>query len=293
MDVGFVGLGRMGTAMAANLAKAGHAVKLWNRTPGKAGPAILAGALEVHSVADAAEGEVVITMLADDAAVEDVTLGKGAILETMREDAIHIGMSTISVALAERLAKAHAERATLYISAPVFGRPTAAEGAQLNIVAAGAPHAIETVQKLFDAIGRRTFVVGERPEAANLVKLCGNFMIMSAVEAMAEAMTVALKGGVSKATFLEVLRGTQFDAPVYKNYGEILIEERYRPAGFTAPLALKDMRLMAAAAESARVPMPFLGIVHDHLLATVASEGDDVDWSAIAKIVARNAGLSG
>jgi 3-hydroxyisobutyrate dehydrogenase-like beta-hydroxyacid dehydrogenase len=293
MDVGFVGLGRMGTAMAANLAKAGHAVKLWNRTPGKAGPAILAGALEVDSVSDAAHGEVVITMLADDAAVESVTLGKGGLLDTMTKGAIHVGMSTISVALAERLAHAHMERGAVYLSAPVFGRPPAAEAAALSIVVAGAPHAIETVQPLFDAMGKKTFVVGERPEAANLVKLCGNFMIMAAIEAMGEAMTVAVKGGVSKAALLEVLRGTMFDAPVYKNYGEILVEERYRPAGFTAPLGLKDMRLMAAAAEATRVPMPFLGVIRDHLLATVASEGDDVDWAAVGKIIARNAGLSG
>jgi 3-hydroxyisobutyrate dehydrogenase-like beta-hydroxyacid dehydrogenase len=293
MDVGFVGLGRMGTAMAANLAKTGHAVKLWNRTPGKAGPAILAGALEVDSVSDAAHGEVVITMLADDAAVESVTLGKGGLLDTMTKGAIHVGMSTISVALAERLAHAHMERGAVYLSAPVFGRPPAAEAAALSIVVAGAPHAIETVQPLFDAMGKKTFVVGERPEAANLVKLCGNFMIMAAIEAMGEAMTVAVKGGVSKAALLEVLRGTMFDAPVYKNYGEILVEERYRPAGFTAPLGLKDMRLMAAAAEATRVPMPFLGVIRDHLLATVASEGDDVDWAAVGKIIARNAGLSG
>jgi 3-hydroxyisobutyrate dehydrogenase-like beta-hydroxyacid dehydrogenase len=293
MDVGFIGLGRMGTAMAANLAKAGHAVKLWNRTPGKAGPAILAGALEVQSVSDAAHGEVVITMLADDAAVEDITFGKGGLLETMTKGAIHVGMSTISTALAERLAHAHMERETLYLSAPVFGRPPAAEAAALSIVVAGAPHAIETVQPLFDAMGKKIFIVGERPGAANLVKLCGNFMIMAAIEAMGEAMTVAVKGGVSKAALLEVLRGTMFDAPVYKNYGEILVEGRYKPAGFTAPLGLKDMRLMAAAAEASRAPMPFLGVIRDHLLATVASEGDDVDWAAVAKVIARNAGLSG
>ena len=200
--------------------------------------------------------------------------------------ALHVGHSTISVDLAERLAASGP-----YVAAPVFGRPPAAQAGKLFVLAAGDPGLVERCVPLFDTIGQRTFRIGDAPAAANLVKLSGNFMIMAAVEAMAEAMTLAEKGGVDRHMLLEVLTGTLFGAPVYQTYGTILVEDRFRPAGFAAPLGLKDMTLADAAATRYRAPMPLLGIVRDHLRATIAVEGEDVDWAGAALAVRRGAGL--
>jgi 3-hydroxyisobutyrate dehydrogenase-like beta-hydroxyacid dehydrogenase len=288
MKVGFIGLGRMGSAMAANLLKAGHEVAVWNRSPDKADALVQVGAQRAVSPRDAANAEVVMTMLADDSAVETTVYGEDGILGG---PALHVSHSTISVALAERLEADHREKGG-FVSAPVFGRPAAAEAAKLFVVAAGRPEHIEHCEPLFAAVGHRVFRVGTTPSAANLVKLSGNFMIMSAVEAMAEAMTLAEKGGVDRATLLEVLTGTLFGAPVYQTYGEILVEDRFRPAGFTAPLGLKDMNLVDAAATASRVPMPVLGVVRDHLRAAIAQEGKDIDWAGIGRVVRRGAGVS-
>jgi len=287
MKVGFIGLGRMGAAMAQNLVAAGHQVTVWNRSPDKAGPLVAAGATLAASPVEAAQGEVVMSMLADDAALAAVTFGDDGIAAG---PALHVSHSTIGVAMAERLA---AEAGTGgFVSAPVFGRPAAAEAAKLFVVAAGAAADLDRCAPLFDAIGQRTYRVGEAPSAANLVKLSGNFMIMAAVEAMAEAMTLADKGGVDRRILLDVLTGTLFDAPIYRTYGEFLVEDRFRPAGFTAPLGLKDMGLVDAAATASRVPMPLLGIVRDHLRTAIATEGEDIDWAAAGLAVRRAAGLT-
>lgn len=288
MKVGLIGLGQMGSAMASNLLKAGHDVTVWNRSTGKADALVDAGATEVATPAEAAQGEVVMTMLADDHAVEAVVYGDGGIVGA---PALHISHSTISVALADRLTADHPE-VQGYISAPVFGRPAAAQSAKLFIVAAGPSPQIDRCEPLFDAIGQRLFRVGERPSAANLVKLSGNFMIMAAVEAMAEAMSLAERGGVDRHALLEVLTGTLFGAPVYQTYGEILVNDRFRPAGFAAPLGLKDMNLADAAATASRVPMPLLGIIRDHLRAAIAQEGEAIDWAGAALAVRRSAGLA-
>jgi len=287
MKVGFIGLGRMGSAMAANLLKAGHEVAVWNRSPDKADPLVEAGARRAASPRDAAEGEVVMTMLADDPAVEAVVYGADGILHA---PALHVSHSTISIALAERLAADPAGHGG-YVSAPVFGRPAAAEAAKLFVVAAGAADHLDRCAPLFEAVAQRVFRIGEAPPMANLVKLSGNFMILSAVEAMAEAMTLAEKGGVARETLLEVLTGTLFGAPVYQTYGDILVEDRFHPAGFAAPLGLKDMNLVDAAATASRVPMPVLGIIRDHLRAAIAQEGEDIDWAGVALAVRHSAGV--
>ncbi|MGA1797355.1 NAD(P)-dependent oxidoreductase [Sphingomonas sp. 4RDLI-65] len=285
MKIGFIGLGQMGSAMAANLVKAGHDVTVWNRSPDKAEALVEAGATLADRPVDAAQGDVVMTMLADDRAVEAVVYGEGGIRAA---PALHISHSTIGVALADRLA---ADAAGGFVSAPVFGRPVAAQAAKLFVVAAGAPADLDICEPLFAAIGQRTFRIGETPSAANLVKLSGNFMIMAAVEAMAEAMTLAEKGGIDRRMLLDVLTGTLFDAPIYHTYGDILVEDRFRPAGFAAPLGLKDMTLVDTAATHLRVPMPLLGIVRDHLKSAIATEGEDVDWAGVALAVRRNAGI--
>jgi len=291
MQIGFLGLGRMGAAIATNLIRARHDVRVWNRSADKARPLLEAGATLAASPKDAADRDIVITMLADDAALSAVLAGEDGVLAGLKPGALHISMSTIAVGTAEDITARHAERRQRFLAAPVFGRPDAAAAAKLYVVAAGAQADLASVRELFAAISQRVFHVGEIPSAANLVKLCGNFMILGAIEAMAEAMALAEKGGVPKAKLLEVVTGTLFDAPVYRTYGAILAEGRFRPAGFAAPLGLKDMRLVSQAAEGERVPMPLLSLLRDHLLQTIAVEGEDIDWSGIGRTIARNAGL--
>ena len=290
MKVGFVGLGQMGHAIAANVLAAGHELTVWNRSADKADDLVAKGARLAGSPAEAASAGVVFTMLADDAALEAVSFGELGILAAQGA-VLHVSLSTISPDLAMRLAQAHGERGGRFVSAPVFGRPDAAAAAKLFVVAAGAAADIKACQPLFDAIGQRTFVVGDEPRMANVVKLCGNFMIMASVEALGESLTLAAKNGVDRGALLEVLTETLFGGLVHRNYGKMLVEENFRPAGFAAPLGLKDMRLVNGVAEASRVPMPLLGVVRDHLLSTIAREGDDIDWSGIGKIIAADAGL--
>jgi len=292
MRIGFIGLGNMGAAIAGNLLKARHEVTVWNRSAGKARSLVDAGAVLAATPKEAASGKAaVITMLADDSALDAVLIGETGLIAGLDKGALHVSMSTIAVATAERLTEEHHSRGQRFMCAPVFGRPEAAAAGKLFIVAGGDPADIELAGPLFCAAGQRVFSVGKKPSAANLVKLCGNFMILSAIESMAEAMTLAEKGGVQKTQLLEVLTGSLFDAPVFHNYGKTLVDGRFRPAGFAAPLGLKDMRLAGQSAEALRVPMPLLGLLRDHLLQTIAVEGDDIDWSGIGLSIAKNGGL--
>lgn len=292
MEIGFAGLGAMGTGIAANLIKAGHKVTVWNRTASKAASLVEAGATLAKTPREAASGKAAFySVMADDPAQFAVTEGEEGILAGLPAHAIHIAVGTISVAAADRLAALHHAHGQRYVSAPVFGRPDAAAAGKLFIIAGGAPDALDEAGPLFSVTGQKVFRVSDTPSAANLVKLCGNFSILAAIETMAEAMSLAEKGGVPKAKLLEVFTGTLFDAPVYRNYGAMLAEDRYTPAGFKAPLALKDMRLAGESAEHHRVAMPLLGLLRDHLIETIAIEGEDADWSAIGKTVARHAGL--
>ncbi len=292
MSIAFLGLGSMGSGIAAALVKAGHDVAVWNRTAAKTAALVEQGARAAKTPAEAAsDAEVVFTMVADDPALLAVLHGESGLLAGMASGTLHVSLSTISVATADRVAAAHEDHGQRYISAPVFGRPDAAAAAKLFVVAAGAAADLDEAQPLFDQIGQRTFRVGEKPSQANLVKLCGNFAILAAIETMGEAMALAQKGGVPKATLHEVLTGTLFGSPIYQNYGKILVEERYTPPGFKAPLGLKDMRLAGESAEKYRVPMPLLSLLRDHLVQTIATEGEEIDWSGIGRTISRNAGL--
>lgn len=293
MDVGFIGLGRMGVGMAANLLKAGHTVRVYNRTPGKADGLLALGALAAASPAEACRGGVVITMLANDAAVEDVVhgpLGVLAGLGAAEGDALHISCSTIGVALSRRLAAAHADRGQRYVAAPVFGRPEAAAAGQLVLAVGGAAADIARVQPLFDAVGRLTQVFSEQPEHANLVKLSGNFLIASVIESLGEALALVGKGGVDGRQYVDFLTATLFNAPIYKTYGAILAERAFSPAGFAAPLGLKDVSLTLAAADELRVPLPLASLLRDRFLRLLAEGGEALDWSAIGSLAARDSG---
>jgi len=292
MKVGFIGLGSMGSGMARNLIKAGHQLTVYNRTKTRAEEFGNAGAKVARSPADAAsEAEVLITMLADDAAVDAVIFDPGKVLQALPVGSVHISMSTISVALSRRLATAHREKQQHYVAAPVFGRPDAAAAGKLFIVAAGAPAQLERCRPLFDAMGQKTFFVGDDQPAANLIKLTGNFVITTVIESLAEAFSVMKKSGIDPARFLEVLTGSLFDAAVYRNYGSIIAAQRFEPAGFKLPMGLKDNRLILAAAEELAAPLPLASLVHDRFVAAIAQGLGNQDWAAIARVTYKNAGL--
>ncbi len=290
MKIGFIGLGHMGSAMAANLVKAGHDVTVFNRTPAKRRALLELGAHEARSVADACHGEVIITMLADDAAVASVALAKDGIVENLAKGAIHLSMSTISVALSKQLSEAHAHTGQRFVAAPVFGRPDAAAAAKLFIVAAGEAAAVETCQPLFNVLGQKSFVISTEPPAANLVKLSGNFLLAAAIEALGEAIALVGKAGVDRRAYVDLLTSTIFPAPAYKIYGDLIAERRFEPAAFAAPLGFKDIRLALAAAESLRVPMPLGSLLHDRFLRLLAQGGDRLDWAAIGGLASEDAG---
>ena len=291
MRAGFIGLGNMGMPIARNLIKAGHELTVYNRTRSKAEALASAGAKPANSVAEACVAEIVMTMLADDHAVERTTFGDGGILNTLAGGGVHLSLSTISTALSRRLTEAHSARGQSFIASPVFGRPDAAAAARLAVVAAGPAEAVERVRPLLEAIGRKLFVIGLEPYSANAVKLAGNFLIASMLETLSEAFTLIQKSGVEPAKFLEVLNGSLFQSPIYENYGKIIIGEKFSPPGFALCLGLKDVRLVLAAADEVAVPMPVASVIRDHYLSAVARGWGDMDWAALAKVVAEDAGL--
>lgn len=294
MKVGFIGLGQMGSGMAARLLEAGHDVTVYNRTHARAEPLHENGAVVAKSPAGACSGAAaVFTMLSDDHAVEDVAFGEQGILRTLPRGAVHISSSTLSVAFTRRLAAAHADAGQRFVAAPVFGRPDVAAAGELFVVAAGAREAVDAVQPLLDAIGKRTFVMSDTPEAAALVKLSGNFLIASVIESVGEAMALVDKGGLDRHAYLDLLTSTLFNAPIYKGYGQLIADRKFEPAGFAAPLGQKDIRLALAAAEELRVPMPLASLLRDRLLRLMANGGEKLDWSAISELSAVDAGGRG
>jgi 3-hydroxyisobutyrate dehydrogenase-like beta-hydroxyacid dehydrogenase len=289
MRVGVVGLGQMGAAMAASLLRAGHEVTVYNRTREKADALAARGARLAGTPGEACRGEAVFSMLTDDAAVEGLVFGDGGVRDTLARGAVHISSSTIGPALSGRLDAAHARAGQAYVAAPVFGRQDAAAAGRLFVVAAGAADAVRAARPLLEAISQRVFVVSERAEAANLVKLSGNFLIAAVIESLGEAMAFIEKGGVDKRRYLEILTSTLFGAPVYETYGGLIADARFEPAGFAAPLGLKDIRLTLAAAEDLRVPLPLASLLRDRFLRLLAKGGDALDWSAIAGLAAEDA----
>ena len=294
MKVGFIGLGGMGRAMAQNILAAGHELVVYNRTHARAEPLREQGARVAETPREAAAGsEVVITMLADDRALEDVVHGEEGILRGLGKGAIHVSSSTISVELSGKLAVAHHAVGQGYVSAPVFGRPDVAAAGQLWIVAAGWPGDVAYVQPLFDVMGRGTTRLGAEAAAANTVKLAGNFLIASMIESLGEAFTLAKKSGIDPRLFLEVFHAVMTKAPLFERYAGLIADEAYAPAGFKMYLGLKDMRLALAAGEAAEVPLPMASLLRDQMLSAVARGMGDLDWAALAQLSAERAGLGG
>ena len=292
MKTGFIGLGHMGAGMAGNLLKAGHEVTVYKRTPQKIDALVARGAKAARSISESCRGEAVVTMLADDAALESVVFGSGGILEALAAGAIHVSSSTISTALSQRLSEAHAKAGQRYLAAPVLGRPDVAAAGQLYVLAAGEAAAVESAAPVLEAIGKKTFVVSERPWAANLVKLSGNFLIATVIESLGEALALVEKGGIDPRQYLEILTSTLFDIPVYRTYGGLVADRKFEPAGFAAPLGQKDIRLTLAAAESLGVPLPIATLLRDRFSTLMSHGGDQLDWSAIGKLPAVDAGLA-
>ncbi|HYL72006.1 MAG TPA: NAD(P)-dependent oxidoreductase [Candidatus Dormibacteraeota bacterium] len=291
MRVGFIGLGQMGSPIAMNLLRAGHELTVYNRSAAKAHAHVQLGAQQAGRIADACHGQVVITMLADDSAVSEVVFGDERMLGMLPRGAIHVSMSTISVALAKRLNEAHTRAAQRFVSAPVFGRPEAAAAAKLFIVAAGDPTAIDECEPLFDVIGQRAFPFGADPSIANLIELSGNFLIASTIEALGEAVALIAKAGVDRKAFVELLTSTLFRGPLYEVYGGLIASGRFEPAGFAAPLGHKDIRLAMAAAATLRVPMPLASLLNDRFLRLLAQGREQADWSAISSLAAADAAV--
>jgi 3-hydroxyisobutyrate dehydrogenase-like beta-hydroxyacid dehydrogenase len=291
MEVNFIGLGAMGRAMAGNLLKAGHRVRVWNRSRPPLEELRRQGAEVVEEPRRAFNGTV-ISMLADDNSVREVFLDQG-LLEHAPAGTVHVNMATISVGMAKSLADEHQRHNLQYVAAPVFGRPEAAAAAQLSIVAAGEDAAIDRVQPLLDTLGQRTWRIGVEASQANAVKIAGNFMIASAIETISEAAVLVERHGVDPAGLMSILTSTIFAAPVYKNYGGMIVERRYEPAAFRLALGLKDLRLVLEAAEAARTPMPFASILRDHFLEAVAWGDGDRDWAALAEVTRRHASRDG
>ena len=291
MDVGLIGLGSMGTGIAKSLLRAGHRLTVYNRTRERAEALRKDGATVASSVAEACHGDAVLTMLADDAAVEAVVFGENGILKSLQRGHAHISLSTISVALSERLTAEHSKVGQEFIAAPVFGRPEAAEAARLAVVAAGPKPAIERFKPLWDAMGPKLLVIGEQPSKANVVKLTGNFLIATVLESLGEAMAFARKSGVDATVLLEFLTSTLFNAPVYKTYGGLIVEGKHDHVGFALPLGFKDVRLVMQAAEAKTVPMPIASVLHDRFVQALARGYGHMDWSVIGQVAAEDAGL--
>ena len=290
MDVGFIGLGSMGKAMAANLLKAGHHVRVWNRSAGPAEELAGLGAEVADSPSGAFRGDTVITMLADDNAVRSVVVD-GKLIENAPDGVIHVNMATISVAFVKELVALHEKASVPYVAAPVFGRTEVAIAGNLNILAAGDGQAIDRVQPLLDAMGQKTWRLGDAPERANVVKISGNFMLAAAIETMAEAMALARGYGIPEGELLDVLTGTLFPTPVYKNYGALIANRQFEPAAFRLRLGMKDVNLALTAGEMAHVPMPFASVLRENHIDAVAHGDGDKDWSAASEVAFRRAGI--
>lgn len=290
MRVGFVGLGAMGRGMTESLLRAGHEVVVWNRSRERAEALRGAGATVAATPAEAARAGIVITMLANDAAVKAVEGGADGLRAGLPRGGLHLSMSTLSPDLVGWLTHEHAAAGQVLVAAPVFGRPDAAAAAKLFVVAAGPAESVERARPLLEAMGQRLFVLGSEPAQASLVKLAGNFMLTAAIEALAEAFALVGKAGVDRARFLEVLTETLFSAPAYRTYGRALLEGRFSPPGFTLPLGAKDNRLFLQAGERHQVPLPLASLVRDRMLAALARGYGELDWAVFGHIAEEEAG---
>lgn len=289
--VAFVGTGSMGEPMARKLLEAGFDLTAYNRTPDKLAGLKQGGAkIKAQPAAAVTAGAVVVTMVSNDQVLKELVAGEGGIAKALG-NGTHISMSTIAPETSRQLAKLQAEYGGHYLAAPVFGRPEAAAAGRLWMVQSGSAQAKQIAAPLLAAMGQSVRDFGDDPGAANLVKLCGNFMILSAVEAMSEAFALAEKNGVDRSALSSFFGETIFGCPIYQNYGRILANRIFEPAGFQLALGMKDVRLVQSSAEAAQVPMPLADLLHQRMLGSLAKGRGELDWTAIELIVAEAAAL--
>jgi len=284
MRVGVIGIGKMGEPIALNLLKSGHSVIVYNRTPARAEALRSAGATAARSLGEACDADAVLTILSDDPAVESVVFQSTDFLRSFPAGRVHISMSTIGVEMARRLTAAHAEHGGHFVSAPVFGRPQSAADGSLLILAAGPAEVIKRVSPIFTAIGKKVFIIGEEPFRANVVKLCGNFLLLSSILALAQTITFARAHDIDAGQFLGFLTETLFTAPYYKLYGSLMVKEAFKPAGYNMQLALKDAELLLQGALRAGVLMSSANNVRDELRDAVQRGLGDLDVSALSLV---------
>ncbi|MGW4806079.1 NAD(P)-dependent oxidoreductase [Kitasatospora sp. NPDC004272] len=289
MDVGFIGLGGMGRAMARRLLAAGHSVRVWNRSPAPVAELVADGATAAGTLAGAFGAQVVVSMLADDRVVESLLLDEGLLSEA--QAVTHVNMATVSPALARRAAELHARHGIGYVAAPVLGRTDVAAAGNLNVLAAGPAAELDRVAPLFEAMGRRTWPLGEDPAAANVAKISANFLLVSAIEAFSEAAALAEASGLDPAALLAVLTDSLFPGPVYAGYGGMITRQSFEPAGFRLALGLKDVNLALAAGSDAEVPLPLASLLRDSLLQAIAHGHGEQDLAAISTTSRTRAGI--
>ncbi len=295
MNVGLVGVGPMGLGVGRSLLRCllpqGHRLVVYNRTPERTAPLIDAGARRVETPALAADADVVFSIVADDSAVTEVTMGEAGIIAGLKPESVHVGLSTVSIDLADRLVAAHRSAERRYVSAPVVGRPQVAAQGELVLLAGGNDGDIARIRPILDAIAKRIFIVGEWPAQANLMKLAINHLVHNVVESLAEFFALTEKGGVPRQTARDTLTATSFDAPIYDRFAALILDGSFGSGVAGARLALKDNRAILSAAEKYGVPLPFASIVHDRLIALIARNGPEIDYAAISELARRDAGL--
>ena len=289
MKIGFIGLGQMGRGMAGRLLDAGQELAVYNRSVSATEPLRQRGAKVAGEPSELFDAEFVITMLADDAAVEAVWVASG-LAATMPPSGIHLNMATISPRMGQRLTELHRAGGSVYLSAPVFGRPDVAAKGQLDIVIGGEPAAIERCRPILAALGKQFFVVGGDPYQANVVKIARNFMLATIVESLGEGLALVRKCGVDAKRFLDIITSTSMSAPAYKGYGRLMVEKRFDP-GFALKLGLKDVELALRVAEEANVPLPMAYLIRQQHLAAIAQGFGDKDWAVLGEYIAQKAGL--
>jgi 3-hydroxyisobutyrate dehydrogenase-like beta-hydroxyacid dehydrogenase len=289
--VGVIGLGRMGEAFARNIIADGYKVVVYDRSEVRRNLLVGAGAEGVSDLGGLASCQVVLTSLPDDEVLSDIALRAGGLVEILAPGAIHVSMSTVSPGLSRRVSQRHEHAGQGYVAAPVLGNPDLASARKLFVIASGAASSVAQVSPLLARLGERLFTLGDDPGAANLIKLAGNVLTALTLESMGEVFALLRKNGVNLRAAFDVFTNSLFDGKVHKTYGGKIVEERYSPPGMTAPLAVKDLRLALAEAESASVPMPVTSVVHDRLIAMIARGWAELDWSALGLLAASDAGL--
>lgn len=293
LSIGFIGLGSLGLPVAMNLLEKGHSLKVYNRTPQKAAPLVEKGAAQADSIPELAQScNVVVSLVSNDDALQAITEGPEGIVENLTKDGVHISMSTVSPALADELRALHRQHDSFYVAAPILGRPEAARARQLSLCVAGHKDAKEKVARLWSDMGaQHVYDYGERPAAANVIKLCVNYMIAAQIEVMSEAFALSEKNGVPSSALFDMISQGLFNNPITKNYGALLLQHSFEPASFALELGLKDLNLVLDAAGSRGVSMPVANVVKDRLQQSIARGRGQMDWSAFSLVTKEEAGL--